>query len=302
MKLFKLIDFFLFIFVLLVSSLAFAASTNSASQNHDTITWYHAHFPPVTIPSGPDAGTGFYDKITNFIVDRLPEYQHTFAVANYQRILHEIESEEKVCCASLYRTPEREKYTAFSIPVVVVLPNGIVARRSDKNLFLPYLNAQKKIELSRILEKSGLKLGVAKGRKYSGGIDEIITQHGGTESVVERAGNDVFQGLLNMLFRKRVDYLIGYPVEAQYLAKQINRENDIIFFPVAETTINITLGHVGCPDTEWGKKVISKIDKILLSHRDTPQFLTFYENWLDKETAEDYRNVAVEYFTSEKSN
>lgn len=284
--------------VSLLCVLFFSGSANGQGSVKDLV-WYHAQFPPVTIPSGPDAGTGFYDKITQSIIQKLPEYYHRLVVANYQRILHEIEEGNNVCCASLYKTAERDKFTAFSIPVVVVLPNGITIKKKDRAVFSPFINSDGEIELEQLLSDQNLRLGIAEGRKYSGGIDEILQGHISSSNVIARKGSDVFKGLLDMLFRGRIDYLLGYPVEAQYLAGQIGRRDEILFYPVAEVSTQITLGHVGCPDTPWGRLVIEKIDEILRKHRATPEFYEYYENWLDDQTAKDYRKIASDFFAND---
>ncbi len=276
-----------------------SAETKTTKQSPETITWLHAYFPPVTIPSGPDSGSGFYDKITETIIDNLPQYKHSFVEANVPRIIHEIRNEKRGCCASLYKTAEREKYTTFSIPVVIVLPNGIIIRKEDQSLFSPYMTDDEKLKLTELLEDENLMLGVAKGRKYSGGIDEILAANPNASNILERTGNDVFKGLLDMLLKDRIEYILGFPVEAQYLAQKVGRGEDILFYPVAETEVEFTVGHVGCPDNEWGRTIIKEVDKILLNNRTTPEFLEYYENWLDEKTAKSYRNKALRFFKVE---
>lgn len=217
------------------------------------------------------------------------------------RIIHEIKNEKRGCCASLYKTAERETYTIFSIPVVIVLPNGIIIRKEDQSLFSPYMTADEKLKLTELIEDEYLMLGVAKGRKYSGGIDEILAANPNTTNILERTGNDVFKGLLDMLLKDRIEYILGFPVEAQYMAQKVGRGDEILFYPVAETAVEFTVGHVGCPDTEWGRTIIKEVNKILLNNRTTPEFLGYYENWLDEKTAKSYRNKALRFFKEETS-
>jgi uncharacterized protein (TIGR02285 family) len=73
----------------------------------------------------------------------LPEYTHTELIANFKRIIVELKQGENVCCPSLYKTPDREAFIAFSIPAVVVLPNVVIAKKEQKGLFQPYLNPEK---------------------------------------------------------------------------------------------------------------------------------------------------------------
>lgn len=272
---------------------------STVAQDDSQLVWYHAFFPPVTITEGPDQGKGFYDKITQHLIRELPQYDHTLQVANYQRMLQEIKDGSRVCCASLYKTAEREKFTAFSVPVVVVLPNGVTIRKDQQDLFKPYITEAGEIELDRVLQDEKLLLGVAKGRKYSGGIDEILAEYANDNNMIKRSGKDVFKGLLGMLAAGRVNYLLGYPVEAQYLAEKAGYRDQILFHPVAGTNQSYTLGYVGCPDTPWGRGVIDNINKVLLENRDTETFYGYYESWLDEKTARNYRKIASDIFQAD---
>ena len=103
-----------------------------------------------------------------------------------------------------------------------------------------------------------------------------------------------------MLFFGRVDYILGYPTEGYYFAKKQSRTDELISYPIAENQIAFTIGHVGCPQTDWGLELIASIDKILLEHRHTDEFLGFYEYWLNAETISYYRQIALEFFRQDR--
>lgn len=125
--------------------------------------------------------------------------------------------------------------------------------------------------------------------------------HENDKHVTARSGNDVFQGLLQMLLKDRnVHYILGYPVEARYNAQKINHEDYILYYPIAETSALYTIGQVGCPDTPWGRKIIREVDKIILQQRSSETFLNFYESWLDEETAKTYSKLANDFFDQKK--
>lgn len=267
-------------------------------QNSEII-WYRADFPPVTITKGVDAGFGFFDKVTEVLIKHLPEYEHLHHVANFKRIVVDLKNKKNVCCPSLYKTKEREAIISFSIPAVVVLPNVIITRKDLSAKFQPYLDKNAKLELYRLLENTNLRLGISNGRKYSGGIDEIIEPFKGADNVSIRSGEDVFKGLLNMLLLKRIDYTIAYPIEASYFLKGKTDFDEIQIYFIAENKIDFTLGHVGCPKTEWGEKIINSVNHILKAHRQTPEYLGFYEYWLNDETIPIYRKMVRDYFDTE---
>lgn len=287
-----------FTMIMLSGLPVFSNPVSNSGDNH-TITWYRAFFPPVTIPEGPDAGTGFFDRVTQVLTGQMPGYEHDHETANFKRIITELKKEKNICCPSLYKTAAREKYIAFSIPAMVVLPNVVITRKAHHLKFLPYLEKDKKINLSRLLQDNKLTLGISNGRKYSGGIDEILAHSTGSANIVVRSGDDVFKGLLRMLLAGRVDYILGYPIEAKYFLRDTAQLDEIQIYVIAENKISFTIGHVGCPKTEWGKKVIQLIDTVLKDHRQTEEFLGFYEHWLDDETKIYYRQIVQQFFENE---
>lgn len=271
------------------------ATDNPLSNNQ--VKWYMANFPPVTIPEGRQVNEGFFDKAMLFLIEGLPEYQHQYHTANFKRIILELEKQENACCPSLYKTPERERFIAFSVPAMVVLPNGVIASSATREKLAPYVDSEGRISLLALLEDDGITLGISNGRIYSGGIDKILKRFEGHDNLLVRSGDDVFQGLLSMMHRGRIDCLLGYPSEAGYFTRENSEVQDFDYYPVKESTVSFTLGHIGCPDTEWGRAVITKINEIVMQHRSS-EFIDFYGEWLDESTREIHRQMAMDYFDS----
>jgi uncharacterized protein (TIGR02285 family) len=286
---------FFFIVLLLMNGSVSFADTNSGPQNH--ITWYRADFPPVTIPNGIHADEGFFDKTMYFLIDRLPEYEHSFQTANFKRIVVELKNNNNVCCPSLYKTKEREGFVAFSLPAMIVLPNGIMTSTKSRSKLAPYINADGQISLLSLLKDDKITVGISSGRLYSGGIDQILKQFDGQKNLLVRSGNDVFGGLLHMMHLGRIDCVIGYPVETGFFVRENNQINDFIYYPIQESNEPFTVGHIGCPNNDWGRKVISRIDEIVKEYRDK-EFIHFYGEWLDDSTREVHRKMAQKFYDS----
>lgn len=284
-----------------VPGINFAGSKSEKDPKH-TIKWYRADFPPVTIPDGPDADLGFFDKVTQLLIDQLPEYEHIRYTANFKRIITELKGKDTACCPSLYKTRDRESFIEFSIPAFVVLPNVIITRKDNTKKFEPYLDQDNKLSLSNLLKNPDIRLGISNGRKYSGGIDEIINQSKSSDHILVRAGQDVLKGLLNMLLLGRIDCTMGYPIEVKYVLKNKAEFDKLQIYFIAENEIPYTIGHVGCPKNQWGEEVIATVNQILKAHRQSPEYLNFYKYWLDDETALLYEKIAHTYFETEKTN
>lgn len=287
----------LFLMTLLIVIPAVSIAADTVSSSAGEIRWQRAHFPPVTIPEGVHENEGFFDQVMLSLIDELPEYTHTFQIANFKRIMVDIEQQNNVCCPSLYKTEERERFVTFSIPVMVVLPNGVIACPRSRDKLLPHVDQEGRISLVSLLKDTSITMGISNGRIYSGGLDEILQSHGGHDNVVVRSGEDVFGGLMQMLQLGRIDVLLGYPIEAAYWAKENLRAAEPVYYPVQESTIHLTVGYVGCPDTEWGRRVIARINTVIRERRAT-DFIDFYGMWLDSETREKHRKLAMGYFLS----
>lgn len=295
-KMYKSIVFVLIATLFLMCHPKISLALDSPEESLE-ILWYRAYFPPVTVPSGPDENKGFFDRAMNFVIDQLDEYDHNFHTANFRRIILEFKDGKNGCCPSFYKTSEREEFISFSIPAMIVLPNGIITSRKNREALLPYVNDDGEISLTKLLTNPDLTLGISSGRVYSNGLDEVISQHNG-DNIHARSGDDVFQGLMSMLYLGRVNYIIGYPTEAGYFAQEQQHYSDYSFFPIAESKVPYTLGYFGCTKSAWGDKIIERIDPILREHRNTDAYLNYYESWLDDTTKDLYRSITREYFTN----
>lgn len=276
---------------------AVSSEAEDLPQPNEKIVWQRAYFPPVTIPEGEHTDEGFFDKVMITLIQGLPEYEHNFQTANFNRIMLDIEQQKNVCCPSLYKIPERENMVAFSIPAMIVLPNGIITTALNREKLTPYLDESGKISLVSLLKNGTLTLGISNGRKYSGEIDDVLRQFGGQSNLLVRSGKDVFGGLLTMMQMGRIDCLLGYPIEAAYFARNNRQLSEFVYFPVKENSITFTVGYIGCPNNSWGRNIISMIDPIIREHRET-DFIDFYGQWLDEGTRAIHKKIATEYFKS----
>ncbi|WP_342455211.1 TIGR02285 family protein [Spartinivicinus poritis] len=263
----------------------------------ETITWYHADFPPGSISKGPDKGKGYNDQTEKFMVKHLPEFQHQFVTANYSRIVHDLKVRNG-CTVGLFKSKKREKFILYSIPRLLVLPNGVVFKKDRLVDFTPYIDENEYISIDKLIGKSHFNVGVAKGRNYAGGIQQALEKYKGKKTIIERVGLDVFSGLFQMLMADHLDYIIGFPVEAKFFARKHGYENAIRFLPVKEMPL-YSKTYMACSKNKWGYEVIDKINQILTKHRHTPEYLSFYEYWLDDAAALRHKQFSHKLFLNQ---
>ncbi len=260
----------------------------------DTLTWMEADAPPFFIQSGPEKGQGYEDIVTAIIQENLPEYTHHRITATISRHYRDFKNGEKVCNVGLYRTPERERFLYFSIPSFFTLPTVIIIR---KERFADFGNS-KTVRLEEVLQNTDLLIGRALNRSYGRYVDEILDRHRGAKNIFVYEGEQLSLNFFKMLELDRLDGVIGLPEEAMYLAEKLGIRDQVMTLTIEENQrgMDSWLSYVGCSRTPWGRKVIDRINEVLLRERPTERYRAAYERWLDPSSLENYRKLYREVF------
>jgi len=245
----------------------------------EKLTWYHPNFPPANFVEDLMEGLGHNDQAEKFIAKKLPQYQHQYATASYQRIMHSLKY-GRGCSVGIYKSSDREEKLYFSQPYLLTFPNGLIIKEKQRHRFERYLDSNKAISIKKLLSDERLIGGIADGRKYQGAIDLELNNHRNKDNIIVRSNTDVFAGLLQMLDKDRIDYLFGFPEELAYHTSLGVLDNKIQFIPINEMPDFLT-SYIVCSKSPWGEKVIVQVNKVLSKYRNQPEFLRFYRFWLD---------------------
>ncbi len=256
------------------------------SADKPVIHWLNPDFPPVFITSGPQAGHGYGDEIIRYIEDRLPEYQHVPASANLTRIYAQMKTQDSVCSAALFETPERAAFATFSRDVYHVMTNRVVVMKDKAELFTPYLNKDGRIDVFRLVRASHLALGVVPDRFYSSLINDTLNDLGQPDHMViipfDRYGA--------LLSHGRIDYTFGFPAEAHHLFRKLGKAGGFTAFPIAGEA-SVQSGGFSCSDKPVGRAVIARINELIATEDLSTVYDSFYEQWLDARSLNDYRKI-----------
>jgi uncharacterized protein (TIGR02285 family) len=238
---------------------------------------------------------GTIDRMERFFADHLKDCTYSYDSGNYERILRMIKRKENACSIPLYKTPEREEFIEFSIPYQIVMSNSLITLDSSKKKLAPFINSEGYISLDEMINK-GYRIGVAKGRVYRGVIDQIIEKYKNDPRLIEHVSpGNMVDSLMKMMVEGRIDALIAYPMEAQYVAKTMEHKTTIVSIPIAGMD-DYGLTSVGCSKTEMGKKIIGRLNSIIMEHRTSPEFMDFTEHWLDPSALERHRKFTTKEF------
>ena len=197
-----------------------------------------------------------------------------------------MKKEEKVCTIGIIKTPQREEFLHYSIPALIRPGLSIVINKDRMSVF----GNPKKISLAKLIRNEDLKVGIVPKRSYTEAVDSILQRHKGQKNILVREGFDLASGLLKMLSRGHIDYIIEYPSQVLYISRQIDRSDQ--FYTIAlEEAPSYTVSHVVCPKNRWGKRVIERMDTILKQGRPTPQYRSCIERWVEERRRKEFREV-----------
>jgi uncharacterized protein (TIGR02285 family) len=231
------------------------------------------------------------DRIVELLIAGMPDLVHDRQTASPTRILRELELGRQVCSVAYLKTPERERVMTFSIPDLILPPNGVTVRRDSLSRF----GGGGAVSLATLLGDPSLRLGIADGRSYGDAIDPLLQARRGAPNLHVRQGEDLYPSLVQMLVRGRLDYVLGYPYEARYVASRFALGETIVNLPLVEAREH-TFAYVVCPKTDWGRALIARVDALLRRERPSERYRGFIERWLDPAMLDAFRAVYRDTF------
>jgi uncharacterized protein (TIGR02285 family) len=257
------------------------AIINQPTQaDQQQITWLIIDSPPIYIlnehkapTSVNDLGSGTGDRGLREIIDRLPNYQHKFILANPLRVWAEFSAEKNVCTVPSNKTSQREKYAYFA-PVGLTNSVGIVVRKDRMDKLQLNFSSTSLIQL--ISGRTDLRGYVASGRSFGESVDNLLSTNGSNliRQVVPADGN-----MLQMLDRNRMDYTIEYPQILEYYNRKHLFYHEMQFIPIDEAPQSIKV-YVACTRNKWGEQVINDVARAIQDAAGTSAFRQATLDWM----------------------
>jgi len=301
--------YWLLVPMLLLCSASPVATARATPADTTTITWYMYDLPPYHILRGADKGTGPLDFIYQQWQTLLPTYDHQPVAVNTTRMVREFQSDkDHRCITSSFIFPQSKDHWVWSKAIYVEPPAVIVTRRSLVSTFMkqygvdidgtPCQDCDSRIvDFRKMIATQSLRFGHFEGRIYSGFVDALINDKIDHEHVISVSTYAPGEGLMRMLQRGRVDYIVEYLPEIHWLSRsnQLEADRELIALKIAEHHA-LSPVHVGCTNTAWGNGIIEKLNQQI-----TPQFRALvgqaFEPWLlDDFNVTHFREAQSRYF------
>jgi uncharacterized protein (TIGR02285 family) len=242
------------------------------APNDKIVTWQTIHWPPFMEISGNET-KGQYSLLLDLLESGLPEYQHKRSNMPWSRVWQLIKGGEHVCNIFAFKTPERQKFAAFTVPFSIFLSNHIIVRRDAlKKLNIDPTQPQSIIELTK---RKGIKGFLEQSRSYSAALDKFLNPKPDGSNYFRRAIKS--KGLIKVLLKGRVDYVLEYPsIVAHIRAKIPEMDGDLVSIQIKEIA-PLSYGYIACPNNEWGKSVVAKLNVLIQSEKPQPRYRNIIE-------------------------
>lgn len=258
--------------LLLAVALDLVAPAVRADQ---AVLWLKTEWPPVFMVNGG----GFGDHATGWLIERLPGYRHETRNLPLARLLRTLEQTDTITCASgLARTPAREAQFVVSHDLMRMPGLALVVRAADLSDFGALRNPDGTIAMRRLLGQADLDGAIHESRSYGHVLDEALRSAPPTAPLSRLSKT---ASMLSMLAAKRVDWLLLYPFEATWQARQGNIDTPVVSLPVADVPPTIR-GGITCNRAAGSAALVAKIDQLIDAQPDQP-WLRPMLDWLDPE-------------------
>jgi len=220
------------------------------------------------------------EGIIKLIKKMMPDYKFNFMYIPGSRLIHELsDSTKNYCALSLYKTSKRQKTIVFTNSSSTIgLPLSIAMRA--KAIKILKISDDKPISFAELLKHKELMLGVVPNRSYSEKIDSIISTVM-PEQITFRPGENVLESLTKMLSIGRIDIVLGYPDEHEYIAKKLNLTGEVISLEIKETP-KYSEGYIGCNLNDLGRHNIEALEKALKKMHKQKAFYKILTRWLPR--------------------
>ena len=226
----------------------------------------------------------------NLVLKQLPQYKIKFQYAPIPRISSQLTKVENACVANRIKTKERMKENLYSLPLNFYPSYRLYYLKSNIAIPQGLLNEHKQLssltELFKILPDA--VMAIEKGRSFGPVLDKIIPTIP-EKNVFVRSGNEGYSAISNLLFIKRVDFVIAFPTSMNVRIKKANIEHDMLSVEMANID-NYIVGHIACNHSEIGKQFIKDVDEILKRLYDSPAYISAHLRYLNRVDHQAFNN------------
>lgn len=247
------------------------------------IVWYKLDFPPYTIKDGPHQSKGLGDKIQQFVSSKMTGYSHESTFVTASRMYADVSSGKQVCSVNSSFDTFSEDRRGISLPTNIYYNYHVV---TIEDMLPPKSN----VSLVNLLETRSNRFLLDAGRPYQH-LDTLLEPYLSQNAIQLRSGESLSGAILDMIDRNRAEYTLELCSTVRYLSTMHKYKNRFQCMEIAEHPKPVGSAAITCSRSEWGERVVSQINEILLEHRGTDEYKQMMSPWYlpeDKNKHNDY--------------
>lgn len=220
--------------------------------------------------------------INNLLFTTLSHYEVELQTVPIARLNLLLKTGQKTCATSRVKTAARLKENLFSLPVSLYMGLRLYFIASNEAMPKYLVNKNEQIvSLKALFDRYPNRiLGTNKGRSYGESLDPQIALLN-SSNLVERGGKNPAVTVTEMLKRKRIDYLIDYPIQIKEIKDATNEKFELTSQGLKHSAPYI-IGHIACNKTETGRTFIKEANAALKQLYQTPAYYHAHVRYLDR--------------------
>ncbi|MGL1891806.1 MAG: transporter substrate-binding domain-containing protein [Spirochaetaceae bacterium] len=261
----------------------------------EEVIFYEFNTPPFQISEGEFKGKGVLNYFKDSFIKEFKDYDIKTYVSYDIKVLSEMKKKPNIIFSAGLKIPERKEIGLYSIPYLLLLPNGIIIDKNDYDKFSPYLNEVGEVKLEYLITESRLKGGVSLERTYGGIIDEILIKHQHNKFIIPEYYESL-EKKIQKIENNELDFVFGYPVEAEFFMKNDPQSKKDIITLAVEGMPEYLLVYLLISKGDFGEKMITEINIFLEKIVKQKEYHEKYEYWLDEENKKRYRTYIKQVF------
>lgn len=180
-----------------------------------TLDIYYFEYPPYYHQLENGQASGIIVDLARKILDSA-QVEAKFHFVPAKRILHEIQSNRPAASLGWFKTPARQQFANFSLPIYVNRPAEVFLLRENEHKFRPYDS------LEGLLQSGHFFLGSVQGFSEGPRLDAMLAKY---EHKTVQVATDTVR-LLKMLESRRFDFMLLRPEEVDVLLQEAQTTRD----------------------------------------------------------------------------
>lgn len=273
-----------FVYCVVLSANGFCAETEVKAEINQ-INWGINSAPPFHIVDGEYAENGLCDTLVDTVHRYLPGVKKHRTLMPHPRISMALERSEHLCFPCVIAKPQGQRGAIYSKPTHVYTAHQIITNEKTANNIKQQYALP--VPLTSLLKNQQLTFGYPAGRRY-GVLQPIIEgQKNMADNLFVRAGENGPLAILQMIASQRLDYTVDYSIVQRY--HQLTSGEELHLLPIAENDSQPVIGAIACSNSDWGREVIAKINRVMPQIHSDEAFQNSLAFWFNDDDVQTYR-------------